>query len=294
VTSIALRGVTVTLGRYQVLTRVDATFPSGRQTVVIGPNGSGKSTLVQTILGQWPHGGTIVFDPPGPRLGYVPQRLDHDRHMPITVREFLALSLTRRPLWLGLGQKVDRLAREGLEVTKAAHLADKPLGALSGGELQRVMLAAALLAKPDVLILDEPATGVDINGEQLLCELLEEIKSDLTIVMVSHDLPTAKAHADWVVCLNRQVVAEGPPKEIFRPAILAATFGLHQALEAAGPEAAAGAAGAAPEAPAALAEAAAEAASGIPLAAAEPPATPSAAPPAEAPRPAGPAAASDL
>jgi zinc transport system ATP-binding protein len=133
------------------------------------------------------------------------------------------------------------------------------------------MLASALLAKPDVLILDEPATGVDINGEQLLCELLEEIKSDMTIVMVSHDLPTAKAHADWVVCLNRQVVAEGPPKEIFRPAILAATFGLHQALEA-GPEAA----------------------SETAAAASETPATPAAAPPAEAPRPAGPAAASTL
>ena len=230
-TKIELIGVSVTLGRYQALCDVTASVPSGRQTVVIGPNGAGKSTLVQTIMGQFPHSGSIVFDPPCPRFGYVPQRLEHDRHMPITVREFLALGLTKRPLWLGLGVKTRASVMAGLELTKAGHLAKKPLGALSGGELQRVLLSSALLSKPDVLVLDEPATGVDINGEQLLCELLEELKSDFTIIMISHDLPTAKAHGDWVVCLNRRVVAQGTPKEIFRPATLAATFGLHQALE---------------------------------------------------------------
>jgi zinc transport system ATP-binding protein len=234
-TSIELAEVCVTLGRYQAIEGATLSVPAGRQTIVIGPNGAGKSTLVQTIMGQWPHTGSIVFDPPNPRFGYVPQRLEHDRHMPITVREFLALSLAKRPLWLGLGPKVENKVMEALEMTKAAHLAKKPLGGLSGGELQRALLSSALLARPDVLILDEPATGVDINGEQLLCELLEDLKSDFTVLMVSHDLPTAKAHGDWVVCLNRRVVAQGPPGEIFRPKVLAATFGLHQALES-GPE----------------------------------------------------------
>jgi zinc transport system ATP-binding protein len=231
VTRIELRGLSVRLGHYQALDGVTATIPPGRQTVIIGPNGAGKSTLVQTILGQWPYDGAIEFDPPAPRFGYVPQRLEHDRHMPITVREFLALGLSRRPLWLGLSRRVDQEAAEGLRLTGAGHLAKRPLGALSGGELQRVLLASALLARPDVLVLDEPATGVDVNGESLLCELLEDVEGVPTIVMVSHDLPTAKAHGDWVVCLNRRVVAQGPPEEIFQPKVLAATFGLHQALE---------------------------------------------------------------
>jgi type IV pilus assembly protein PilB len=231
VTSVVLDRVGVTLGQFRVLADVSLALPGGRQTVVIGPNGAGKSTLVQTILGQWPHEGSIVFDPPAPRFGYVPQRLDFDRHMPLTVVEFLALGLTRRPLWLGLGRRTAARAAEGLEMTRAGRLARQPMGALSGGETQRVLLAAALLAEPDILVLDEPATGVDINGEQLLCELLDGFKSRFTIIMVSHDLPTARAHGDWMVCLNRRVVAQGPPEEVFRPSVLAATFGLHQGLE---------------------------------------------------------------
>jgi zinc transport system ATP-binding protein len=223
--------VSVTLGQYRALEEVSIRIPEKSQTVIIGPNGAGKSTLVQTILGFNPYRGRITFRPGPPRFGYVPQRLDYDRHMPLTVTEFLALSLTNWPLWLGVSSKVKTRVLSGLEEVRALELASKPLGALSGGETQRVMLAAALMSKPEVLVLDEPATGVDINGEQLMCELLDGFKADYTIVMVSHDLPTAKAHSDWVVCLNRRVVAQGPPDRVFTPKILAATFGLHQGLE---------------------------------------------------------------
>jgi zinc transport system ATP-binding protein len=228
---IKLDKVKVTLGQYQALEEVSLKIPEKSQTVIIGPNGAGKSTLVQTILGFLPYQGQVDFQPHKPRFGYVPQRLDFDRHMPITVTEFLALGLTAWPLWLGLSGKVKKSVLAGLELVRALELAAKPLGALSGGETQRVMLAAALMSKPEVLVLDEPATGVDINGEQLMCELLDGFKSDYTIVMVSHDLPTAKAHGDWVICLNRRVVAQGPPDRVFTPKILAATFGLHQGLE---------------------------------------------------------------
>ncbi|MDR2444191.1 MAG: metal ABC transporter ATP-binding protein [Deltaproteobacteria bacterium] len=227
-TSITLDRVSVTLGRFTALSEVCAVIPSGQQTVVIGPNGAGKSTLVQTILGQLPHQGSLTFDPPNPRFGYVPQRLDFDRHMPLLVSEYLAMGLSLRPLWLGLGSGVKRRVYDALAQVKASDLADKPMGSISGGETQRVLLAAAMMTKPDVLVLDEPATGVDINGEQLLCELLDELKSEHTIVMVSHDLPTARAHADWVICLNRRVVAQGSPKDIFKTKVLVATFGLHQ------------------------------------------------------------------
>ncbi|MDR1872479.1 MAG: metal ABC transporter ATP-binding protein [Deltaproteobacteria bacterium] len=228
--AVEFREVEVTLGEFSVLKSVTAKVPLGRQTIVIGPNGGGKSTLIHCLLGHLPYKGQITFTPPNPKLGYVPQRPDFDRSLPLTAQEFLALSLTQRPIWLGLTPKVKRKIKDVLELVKATPLAAKPLGGLSGGETQRVLLAAALLNDPAILILDEPATGVDVYGERLLCELLDDFKNAFTVIMVSHDLATARAHGDWVICLNRRVVAEGVPETIFQPDILSATFGLHQGL----------------------------------------------------------------
>jgi zinc transport system ATP-binding protein len=228
--AVKFQEVGTTLGEYEVLRAVTALVPKGRQTVIIGPNGAGKSTLIHCLLGQIPYLGRVVFDPPKPKVGYVPQRPDFDRFLPLSAREFLALSLARRPIWLGLAKGARTKIKATLAKVAAEDLAGKPLGSLSGGETQRILLAAALLKEPDLLILDEPATGVDVYGERLLCELLEGFKDSFTVLMVSHDLATAKAHGDWVICLNRRVVAEGEPEAIFRPEILAATFGLHQGL----------------------------------------------------------------
>jgi zinc transport system ATP-binding protein len=145
--------------------------------------------------------------------------------------EFLALPLAARPLWLGISKTIKLAVSAVLASLEAGHLLDKPLGGLSGGETQRVMLGAALLSRPDILVLDEPAAGTDVQGERLLCDLLESVKGEMTVVMVSHDLPTAKAHADWAVCLNRRLVAQGPPEEVFTPQILEAAFGLHYGLK---------------------------------------------------------------
>ncbi|MDR1084388.1 MAG: metal ABC transporter ATP-binding protein [Deltaproteobacteria bacterium] len=228
--AVELTGVGAALGEFEVLRDVTAQVPCGRQTVVIGPNGGGKSTLMHCLLGQLPHTGRITFDPLKPRLGYVPQRPDFDRFLPLTSGEFLALGLARKPVWLGISGGIKKRIDEALELVKAEKLFKKPLGGLSGGETQRILLAAALLTEPDILILDEPATGVDVYGEQLLCELLDGFKDRFTVIMVSHDLATARAHGDWVICLNRRVVAQGPPLDIFQPGILSATFGLHQGL----------------------------------------------------------------
>lgn len=221
------KDLSVRLGRHQLLDKVTAQAPLGRQTVIIGPNGGGKTTFMRALLGEIPFGGHRAFYPQEARLAYVPQRLDFDRHLPLTVLEYLALGLSQRPLWLGLGRDVPERAEQLLAEVKAAHILKRRLGELSGGELQRVLLASALGQKPDILILDEPATGVDVYGEQLLCELLESFKGRFTIVMVSHDLPTARAHADWVICLNRRVIAQGPAETIFNSPAIRATFGLH-------------------------------------------------------------------
>lgn len=226
--SLEIKDLSVKLGRLDILTSLTAQVPAGGQTVIIGPNGGGKTTFIRCLLGEVPcGGGGFIFNPSKPRLGYVPQRLDFDRHLPLTVMEFLALGLTERPLWLGKVKKITDRSIALLREVRAEHLVSRRLGELSGGELQRVLLASALSQNPEFLILDEPATGVDIYGEQLLCELLEGFKGRFTILMVSHDLPTARAHADWVICLNRKVIAQGPPEAIFNTPALAATFGLH-------------------------------------------------------------------
>ena len=226
--ALEIQDVSVRLGRLDILIELSAQAPKGGQTVIIGPNGGGKTTLIRSLLGEVPcRSGQFVFHPASPRLGYVPQRLDFDRHLPLTVLEFLALGLTARPLWLGRSGETDDRGQALLHEVQAEHLVKRRLGDLSGGELQRVLLASALSQNPDFLILDEPATGVDVYGEKLLCELLEGFKGRFTILMVSHDLPTARAHADWVICLNRRVIAQGPAEAIFNSPALTATFGLH-------------------------------------------------------------------
>jgi zinc transport system ATP-binding protein len=167
-----------------------------------------------------------------PRIGFVPQRMAFDRSMPLTVLEFLSLRHQRRPIWLGISSKVRSRVLELLAAVQAEHLVGRGLGNLSGGELQRVLLANALARDPDLLILDEPASGVDVQGEQLFCELLEAVaaKYGFTQLMVSHDLSTVIHHATHVICLNKTVVAEGTPRVALNTQNLLALFGIHMGL----------------------------------------------------------------
>lgn len=228
--------VTVALGEVLILEAVNALVPRGSSTAVIGPNGAGKTTLLLALLGQQPFTGEIQLacaETGGPqRVGYVPQRLDFDRGLPLTVVEFMVLGFQRAPLWLGVGRRHRERARAMLAKVQADHLADRRIGALSGGELQRVLLALALQQTPQLLVLDEPAAGMDILGGHLLCELLETLRGEqgFTQIMVSHDLSVVTAHATHVICLNRTVLGEGPPAQILRPEVLEATFGLHRGL----------------------------------------------------------------
>jgi zinc transport system ATP-binding protein len=223
--SVAIEGV-------PILQSVAANVPRGGCSAVVGPNGAGKTTLLLALLGQVAYGGEISITAPPPRLGYVPQRLPFDRGAPITVMDFMVMGIQRRPLWLGTSRALRRDALDLLAAVHADTLATRRLGALSGGELQRVLLAAALQHQPDLLILDEPAAGIDVRGEHLLCELLERLRRErgFTQLMVSHDLATVNHHATHVILLNREVIAEGPPREVFTPHHLTAAFGLHMGL----------------------------------------------------------------
>ena len=238
VDAVSFEAVTVTLGGVPILDRVTARMPRGGCTAIVGPNGSGKTTLLLALLGQVPYGGRIILAPRAdgrpPRLGYVPQRLDFDRGMPMTVREFMIMGQQRLPLWFGCRAQGEAKALELLANVRADTLIKRQVGALSGGEMQRVLLALALQQEPDLLILDEPAAGVDFQGEQIFCELLSSLRQQhaFSQLIVSHDLATVTHHSTYVICLNHTVMAAGPPRQVLTPETLTATFGLHMGLVA--------------------------------------------------------------
>lgn len=227
--AIEVEGVSVTRDGRVVLEKVTAHAPLGGVTAIIGPNGAGKSTLLKAILGLVPIVGRIRFNDTGkaPTIGYVPQQLDFDRASPITVFDFMVMGSQRRPVWLGSPKWRRERARMNLAHVQAERLIDRPLGRLSGGELQRVQLALALQLEPSILLLDEPVSGFDVVGERMFCDLLERIheESRITMVLVSHDLSVVARHASHVWRINREFLGEGPPRESLKPANLVATFG---------------------------------------------------------------------
>lgn len=236
--AVTFSNVSVNLGGVPILDQVKAIVPRGSSTAIVGPNGSGKTTLLLALLGQIPYTGTIEINAgtlaTPPRIGYVPQRLLFDRGIPMTVIDFMTMGKQRAPLWLGRRRQYTDRAKELLATVQAESIAERQLGALSGGELQRVLLALALQQDPDLLILDEPAAGVDYRGEQIFCELLDtlRLKHPFTQLIVSHDLATVTHHSTYVICLNHTVIASGPPRQVLTTETLTATFGLHMGLVA--------------------------------------------------------------
>jgi zinc transport system ATP-binding protein len=215
---IEARQLCVRIGGTEVLHDVSLTLRPGEIVTVVGPNGSGKSTLLRALLGILPAAGGGVVRAPGLRLGYVPQRLQIDRSMPISVRRFLSL-----PVRVSDAQAAEVLARVGMEGTGALQMA-----ALSGGQLQRVLLARALLGNPQVLMLDEPTQGLDQPGEAGFYRLIEEVRAEtgVAVLMVSHDLHVVMAASDRVVCLNGHVCCEGTPQVVSSAPEYRALFGL--------------------------------------------------------------------
>lgn len=231
---VRIRKLSVELGGNRILSGVDAGLARGQITALIGLNGSGKTTMLKALLKEVPYRGTIEFhcghdhSHPTPRhIGYVPQRLQCDANMPLTVRDLLALALQRRPLFFGIRGKVRREMGEMLVTVGAPQaLLDRPVEKISGGELQRVLLALALHPKPELLLLDEPAAGVDFQDQESFYDFLARINREtgVTILLVSHDLSIVSKHAHHVLCLkDGRIQCQGTPKEILGS--LRQTFG---------------------------------------------------------------------
>lgn len=235
-TAIKIENLSVELNNVKILENISAFVPRGLCTAFVGPNGAGKSTLVKALLGYVPYQGKISFGQPdntfserSPRWGYVPQKIQFDRDMPLTVMEFLAASLTKRPLFCGIAAKQKTQIYNMLESVECPHLVKRQLGKLSGGEMQRILLAQALLQSPEIVLLDEPAAGIDFQGDRLCCGLLEKFRKErnFTQIMISHDLATVAAHAAHVICINHRLIAAGHPAEVLTSENLQAAFGKH-------------------------------------------------------------------
>ncbi len=214
------RRIRVRLGANLVLDSVDIAVAPREIVTLIGPNGSGKTTLLRTLLGLIRVEGEIQRKP-GLKIGYVPQFFARDRSLPLTVDTFMALYADKAA------------AATALDRVDAAELGALQLADLSGGEMARVLLARAICAKPDLLILDEPLAGVDVAGEAALYHLIAELRDDLScgILLVSHDLHVVMAQADRVVCLNGHVCCEGTAASVITSPAFTELFGPRVAKE---------------------------------------------------------------
>ena len=226
-----ISGVNVRIGSDLILKDINLHVHCGQMVALIGPNGAGKSTLLKTILGERDYTGTISFAEAGnrshkPRIGYVPQSPAFDPSDPVSVSDLFACCMTRRPAFLGLSKAMRQKVLDCLDRVHATDLIDKRVGTLSGGELQRVLLALALEPLPNILILDEPLSGVDIEGMENLMDMLDEIRHtyDLSILMTTHDFSMLPRYADQVVLVDHAVVTRGKPEDVLNSEDFARVF----------------------------------------------------------------------
>ena len=216
-----VQNVSVRIGGDRILRDVNLHVHCGQLVALIGPNGAGKSTLLKALLGEREFDGNIIFSVPGSRrakarIGYVPQSPNFDPGDPVSVADLFTCCLSRRPAFLGASKTGRELILECLERVHGEDLIDKRVGTLSGGELQRVLLALALEPMPNILILDEPLSGVDIEGQTGLMDMLDEIRRDydLSILMTTHDFSMLSRYADRVVLIDHEVKCQGTPQEV--------------------------------------------------------------------------------
>jgi len=216
-----------------VLQHIDLHLHEGQFAGILGPSGAGKTTLLKAILGliapsdgQIRFKGRVISNGSAPRIGYVPQVETVDWNFPLTVEQAVMMGRTKHMGLLPWPSAEDRKAAYRImERLEIAQFRQRHIRELSGGQQQRVFLARALLAQPEMLILDEPTAGVDLRTQEEILHLLADLNSEgVTILMTTHDLNAAAAHLPWIICLNRSLIAQGTPNQVFTPAVLNATY----------------------------------------------------------------------
>ena len=213
--------LSVKIGNDVILKDINLHVHCGQMVALIGPNGAGKSTLIKAILGQREYTGTITFTEPGknrhkPKIGYVPQSPAFDPGDPVSVADLFSCCMSGRPAFIGHSKAMHAKILDCLSRVHGEELINKRVGTLSGGELQRVLLALALEPMPNILILDEPLSGVDVEGMETLMDMLDEIrhKYDLSILMTTHDFGMLPRYANQVILIEQSIAAQGTPEEV--------------------------------------------------------------------------------
>ena len=225
-----VQNVSVRIGGDKILRDVNLHVHCGQLVALIGPNGAGKSTLLKALLGEREYDGNIIFSVPGTRRAKAP---NFDPGDPVSVADLFNCCLSRKPAFLGCSKSDRELILECLDRVHGEELIDKRVGTLSGGELQRVLLALALEPMPNILILDEPLSGVDVEGQTGLMDMLDEIRReyDLSILMTTHDFSMLHRYADRVVLIDHEVKRQGTPDEVLSSPEFRAAFHMKEGNE---------------------------------------------------------------
>lgn len=223
----------VTLDKEVILHDINIHIHCGQLTTIIGPNGAGKSTLVKALIGEIPHSGEIYFRDTRDdkliniKIGYVPQQLLFDKNTPSTVYDLFASYISKIPVCFWKDKKVYGIVKKQLANFEAENLIDKSIGDLSGGEMQRVLLSIATYPMPNLLILDEPISGMDRNGTILFYHMIDRLKKeyDISVILVSHDFEFVYKYSDKIILLDETIIHEGTPKEVFEGEAFRKLFG---------------------------------------------------------------------
>lgn len=221
-------GVSLALGGTPILQDVSFEVAPGSLHCLVGPNGGGKSSLMRAVLGEMPITGEIAIEWHGESrtIGYVPQSLEFDRLLPVSVNDFMALISQRRPAFLGLGRRYRQSVAAALERVGLSGRERRRLGDLSGGERQRLLLAQSLVPAPALLLLDEPVSAMDEAGARLFEKIVLELADEgVTVLWIAHDFAQVRRLAERVTCLNRTVRFDGPPDEVLVAEKIAEAFG---------------------------------------------------------------------
>ncbi len=216
---LTVKDLSLSFDKHEVLTHVHLSVDRGKIVTLIGPNGAGKSTLVRAILGLIPKSSGEIILAPDLRIGYMPQKLHIEPYLPLSALRFLTLAGRAKPEKAAFTSVVKLLS--------IGELLETPLQSVSGGEFQRILLARALLNKPDLLVLDEPMQGLDVLGQEALYTLIMQIRDmyNCGILMVSHDLHLVMAGTDFVICLNKHVCCSGNPETVTHDPEFLSMFG---------------------------------------------------------------------
>ena len=211
-----VRSLSVKLENEEIIKNLSFVVKEGDVLTILGPNGAGKTVLLKTLLGIFPHEGEIRWKK-GVKIGYVPQRLPFIRHIPLSVKEFFELK----------GVSENEINKITTAVRLKKEFLERSIDNLSSGEFQRILIVWALAKNPDVLLFDEPVTGIDIEGEETIYSLLSKLnkKEKLTIILVTHDLSVVFRFSNYVICLNKQPICQGRPKKVLTPKALQRLYG---------------------------------------------------------------------